>query len=137
VTDWLLRWPWLAERFHSLVKRRKIVSQRSAPVLFERHFEWDGPRLVVTDIVTKLPRCPAIAAVSPADDVEVHSPSGRLAGSARRITSDLETSLGWAQRLETDGRLILQHVHAETRDQDLEFHSIRILDADLSGPRPG
>lgn len=128
LTEWPLRWQWLAERFHRFVKQRKIVSSRLTPLAFERRCQFLGDQLLVTDRLEKQPGCAEITAVSPVDDVEVHSPSGRMAGRTRRISASDAQSRAWARRLERFGTLVLQHVYAPSPQRALEFRTISVVE---------
>lgn len=74
-----LRFPALAERFHHWIKKRKIEKRRTQPLSFERSLRIDGSQLEVRDRIEKQPGCPALTAIYPVSDIDVHSPSGRLA----------------------------------------------------------
>ncbi|MEM7165316.1 MAG: hypothetical protein AAF581_07625 [Planctomycetota bacterium] len=76
-----LRFPKLAERFQKRLKRRKIEERRERPLSFERSLRIDGGQLEVRDRIERKPGCPALAAIYPVADIDVHSPSARLATS--------------------------------------------------------
>jgi hypothetical protein len=130
VTDWLLRWPSLAEATQRLIKRRKITARREAPATFERSFEWNGQDLLVRDTITTLSGCPALSALGPVDDIDVHSPSARLGGAPpSRITVDRRTAERWAARLSQQGVLRLETVYSPDANGFLTLKSIGELPA--------
>ena len=107
LSEWLLCWQPLAERFQKFIKQRKIVNKKAAPLRFRRQLSRQGEALLVHDEIRKETGCPSLLAVGPADDVEVHSPSAKFSGISTRVTISRQTAVLWAERLNQRGILKL------------------------------
>lgn len=135
LSEWLLRWQTLAERFQKFVKQRKIVNKHAAPLRFERTLSWRDDALLVFDQLEKLDGCPPISAVSPADDVEVHSPSARFGGRSSRVAVQRSDAEAWANQLNEQGTLALLTTYTPDAEGNLSFQSCSLSDARASDPQ--
>jgi hypothetical protein len=109
-TQWVFRFPALAEPFHHFIKRRKISRKIAGPFTFRRELAWQGDGLVVRDLIqARGARAAAVRAITPAADIEVHSPSARLSGGSRNsgITVAAPIAAAWVTELNRTGRLAL------------------------------
>jgi hypothetical protein len=109
VTQWLFRWPSIAERFHRFIKKRKITRQLSGPIGFRRELAWHANGLQVTDTLRVRAQDVTVRRIWPAADIEVHSPSARQSGAAPRagVTAPAGAAEAWAARLNESGTLVL------------------------------
>jgi hypothetical protein len=126
VTQWLFRWPAVAERFHRYIKRRNISKQMRAPLAFSRELAWHAGGLRVTDTIRAQPGGVTLRRVCPAADVEVHSPSARQGGASRHdgvVAADGDAR-SWAKRLNDTGRLVLVTTYAADTSGDLRCTGI-------------
>ena len=128
LSEWLLCWEPLAERFQNFIKQRKIVKRRPAPLSFRRQLFWQGKSLLVIDKIRKGSRCPPIASIGPADDVEVHSPSAKFCGRSNRVTIDQQTAVRWAGRLNRHGILRILTTYAVDSEGGLTLQSSEFID---------
>lgn len=128
LSEWLLFLEPIAERFQQFVKQRKIVRRTDAPLLFERQVLFGEEELTVVDRIEMLDACPQLVAVGPVDDVDVHSPSAKFSGNARRVTIDETTATAWAEKLNRDGHLTLRTTYATGTNGAFGFRSIEIVD---------
>jgi hypothetical protein len=109
VSEWVLRWPWLAETFHHRLKSRRIgAPRRSGPVRFTRRLIWEQhDRLRVEDVL-ELVRPATILAVQPTQDIEVHSPSAKASGHGLRTIAWADGAPEkWGRLLSSAGQLRL------------------------------
>jgi hypothetical protein len=108
-TQWVFRWPMLAEPFHRFIKKRKISRKIAGPIAFKREVTWRGDGLVVRDEIRTDESKPQLRTVTPTADIEVHSPSARLSGGSRNggITVTMGTAEAWAAEINRTGRLTL------------------------------
>ena len=129
LTDWFFRIPWLGEWSHGIIKQRKIIRARVGPLTFERLLQWSENELRIIDTITTLSGCPSLRAVTPIDDIDVHSPSGRLgtSGMTVRITAEGQASRRWAELLNETGSLKLETIYAPDANGRLDFASIAEL----------
>lgn len=126
-TQWVFRWPMLAETFHRFITQRKIGRKVAGPAAFRRELSWHGDDLVVRDVITAHGPDLGLRIITPAADIEIHSPSARLSGGSRNvaITVPRSTAEHWAAELTRTGRLVLV-TRYETGDNGcLQFVSIR------------
>lgn len=126
VTQWLFRWPAVAERFHRYIKRRTISKQVRAPLAFSRELAWHAGGLRVTDTIRAPLQGVALQRVCPAADVEVHSPSARQGGASRHdgVVAADEDMRTWARRLNDTGKLVLVTTYAADASGDLRCAGI-------------
>ena len=126
-TQWLFRLPAVAEPFHRFIKRRKITRKVTAPLVLTRELRWTADALTVTDTLRARDGAPRLTAVTPAADIEGHSPSARLSGglATHVIRAPRATSEAWAERINTAGRLVLVTSYAANADGHLTFVAIR------------
>jgi hypothetical protein len=126
-TTWLFRHPAVAEPFHHLLKRRKIARKVKAPLAFRRVLQRGDGRVVVTDGIRRLPGAPPIASLTPAADVEVHSPSARQSGASptEAIVVPPSTAAAWASTINRNGQLVLVTTYETDRDGLLRYAGIR------------
>jgi hypothetical protein len=125
-TQWVLRAPAVAERFHRFVKRRKITRKVAAPLSFARELRWTDDRLIVTDTLRTRDGGAPCRLVIPAADIEVHSPSARLSGSSATdaIRVPRTTAEAWAERINQAGALVLVTTYEANADGQLTFVGI-------------
>jgi hypothetical protein len=130
---WLFRWCALAELWHRVLKRR-IARRPSAPLHFTRELRWEGDSLIVRDVIARMEQGPALRAITPVDDIEVHSPSARLDGGSNVESSRVprEDAERWALEVNRAGRLTLVAAYAVDAGGRIRFDGIRMDSADLS-----
>ncbi|MGH9220813.1 MAG: hypothetical protein ACRD1W_16020, partial [Vicinamibacterales bacterium] len=125
VSQYIFRWPSLAERFHRFIKRRKITRQAAGPVVLRRELRWSGNTLVVRDRLTSSGTL-ELTAIQPVSQIDVHSPSARMGGAARehsiRVAHD--TGKEWARDLNRSGSLTLVTTYGPGADGRLRFMTI-------------
>ncbi len=122
-----LRWPALAEQFQKALKKRRIEKRRPVPLTFERTLRWEGAELRIVDQMVKLRGCPALRAVGPVDDVDVHSPSSRLGGRVRSSCPPIgdARSREWGSRLSQEGRLRIETIYGLDEEGSLSLLSLK------------
>lgn len=130
ITHWLLRVPMLANLMQRQIKKRGILRRTAAPLDIERRVQWRNRELVVTDTLTCLEGCPALLAISPVGDIDVHSPSGRMVGrqpiDVPRIAE--EDARDWARQLCRQRVLRIEMRYPMNENADCDWPSIRRLD---------
>ena len=126
-TQWVFRFPMIAELFHGFIKRRKISRKISGPMSFKRELAWRGDSLVVRDESRIGASKPEVLAVQPTGHIEVHSPSARQSGGSRNagITVPSSTAAEWAAELNRHGLLVLVTRYQAGASGQLQFISIR------------
>jgi hypothetical protein len=126
VSQYIFRWPSLAERFHGFIKRRKITRQTAGAVALRRELTWSGKTLIVRDRLTSSSGAPELTAIRPVSHIDVHSPSARMGGAARehsiRVAHD--TGKDWARDLNRSGSLTLVTTYGPGDDGRLRFMTI-------------
>jgi hypothetical protein len=112
-TRWVFRTPSIAETFHRFIKRRKITRKVAGPIAFTRELRWHDDALIVSDTLRLREGGPTLRAVTPTDDIEVHSPSARQSGASAThvIRVPRSVSESWAERLNNTGALELVTVY--------------------------
>jgi len=133
LAGWLFRWCALAELWHRALKRR-IARRPSAPLRFTRELRWEGDSLLVRDEIARIEQGPALRAITPVDDIEVHSPSARLDGGSKveSIRVPREDAERWASEVNRTGRLTLVAAYAIDAGGRVRFDGIRMEPADIT-----
>lgn len=128
LSEWLLSWESIAERFQKFIKQQKIVRRTTAPLKFRRQFKWQGTVLTVIDQIEKESDCRDLVAVGPVDDVDVHSPSAKFGSHSERITIEKSAVAEWAKLLNRDCLLTLRSSYAVAEQGTLKFLGIEVID---------
>ena len=131
VAAWLFRWCDVAELWHRALRRR-IARRRKAPLRFTRELRWEGDSLLVRDVIARIEHGPALRAITPVDDTEVHSPSSRLDGglTMESIRVPRATAEHWASEVNRAGRLTLMAAYAIDAGGGIRFDGIRVESPD-------
>lgn len=122
----VFRYARLAEWFQWRIKRREIMRRIDAPFTMDRTFRWENGRLIVSDRLAGLRNHPPVICVRPVAEIDVHSPSARLATRRPldRIRVDDVTCGIWAGQLGGTGMLELETTYAPDERGRLRFVEI-------------
>jgi hypothetical protein len=125
--SWALRWPRFAERFQRATRIRNVVRQKPGPFRFTRSLRWHGDTLLVQDVIERVGTA-VVRAIVPVADVEVHSPSARLAGASPSLVrrAARETSEAWASELNRTGHVTLTTTYHFEPDGVVRVDPIRL-----------
>jgi hypothetical protein len=126
-TLWVFRWPMLAEAFHRFIKKLKIGRKVTGPLVFRREIAWQDQAMVVRDVIRARVAKPALRRITPAADIEVHSPSARQGGGSRNSSVGVPdgTAEQWAAEINRTGRLVLVTRYEIDAGRHLRFVGIR------------
>jgi len=130
---WLFRWCAVAELWHRALRRR-MARRPKAPLRFTRELRWEGDSLLVRDVIARIEQGPALRAITPVDDIEVHSPSARLNGGSNveSIRVPREDAERWASEVNRAGRHTLVAAYAIDAGGRIRFDGIRMESADIT-----